>query len=424
MAHNSSHDFVCASDGQNIQAIIRFSEAWKRRPTQIKAVMPGPGSGNDRPTTVKIPADESPVIDAINSSRILRGALENSVRLFTRIIVDFGDNLSLVVKRQTDKWTDGVDLSSSSLSAEDFDHAVLLANLAFCSPEREASFPDVPPAARSVMEMEHAAIQQLRQLLTDFVGQQIANQQTLDKLQLEHRDKIDSEIEARRVKLEEQYAAKLEELEKREEELDAASARDARRKVYDKLQERFEADRSKFQLSEDTRRKRWPVLIAAAVVFVVFVAGIAALGTAEFSSTAPADTASKVLLWTRQGLLFAGLAAVAVFTLRWLTTWADKHASEEFLLRKLELDYSRAAWFTEMALEWKQEAGEIPPDLVADRMTAGLFVHGDDYVSPEHPAAEAMLKLLGTSAAIELDLLGNKVKLDRKSMRNLKKQEE
>ena len=132
------------------------------------------------------------------------------------------------------------------------------------------------------------------------------------------------------------------------------------------------------------------------------------------------DPSYWINIKTSIGILsFAGTIG---FYIKWADNWARQHADEEFKLRQLELDFDRASWLVEMALEWKEERGaEIPKELV-DRLSRGLFVKGSSKGELKHPAQDLASSLLGASAALKIDVPGlGQLQLDRKGLNRFQK---
>ena len=123
--------------------------------------------------------------------------------------------------------------------------------------------------------------------------------------------------------------------------------------------------------------------------------------------------------------LFSGiaLAAAVIYYIRWSNLWFTQHATEEFRLKRLNLDIDRASWVVEMALEWKDEKGtEIPHELV-ERLSRNLFTeeHGETK-GPRHPSEDLASALLGASTSLSMKIPGvGDATLDRKGIKNFQK---
>jgi len=102
----------------------------------------------------------------------------------------------------------------------------------------------------------------------------------------------------------------------------------------------------------------------------------------------------------------ASLFGVLTFYIRWSDDWSKRHAEEEFKLKRLELDFDRASWVVEMALEWSDEKdGAIPPELV-DALTQNLFALESERGRARHPAEDVFATLLGASTELTVPFPG------------------
>jgi hypothetical protein len=112
----------------------------------------------------------------------------------------------------------------------------------------------------------------------------------------------------------------------------------------------------------------------------------------------------------------AVLLSICVYAIKWFGGWADRHASEEFRLKRLQLDLQRAHWFTELAFQWKDEFGEPIPAEVADKLAANLFV-SDDHTH-ESPTYESLATLLlGGAKLVKLSPEGVELEMPGKQLR-------
>jgi hypothetical protein len=129
-----------------------------------------------------------------------------------------------------------------------------------------------------------------------------------------------------------------------------------------------------------------------------------------------------IALWVKQAALTAGLVSTAVFYIRWSNRWFEQHASEEFRLKRLSLDLDRASWLVETAMEWKDHKGTEIPNVLVERLSAGLFEPEKPKEAPLHPADQLASALLGASAEATIEVPGgSKIRLDRKGLRALQK---
>ncbi|MGC1275576.1 MAG: hypothetical protein WBC44_17855 [Planctomycetaceae bacterium] len=225
---------------------------------------------------------------------------------------------------------------------------------------------------------------------------------------------LDVGVAHRKTQLDEREA----ELDKRLEDVNREESKVERRRTIKDLIEQLDSsnDKFRFELTSTTQSKYWPVF-SASVVLLVILGGVAAYFT--YQDVANADTASW--MWIRSTTLTIGFVVAFGVFVKWLNSWFQQHAAEEFRLKRLLLDVRRANLLIETALEWEKDSdAELPNELLAT-LSHNLFrdtSSGHEEVPPVETLASA---LLGAAARMELELAGNKVVLDRKSMRTLKK---
>ena len=124
----------------------------------------------------------------------------------------------------------------------------------------------------------------------------------------------------------------------------------------------------------------------------------------------------------KQVTFTALFVTTAVFFIKWNNQWFQRHANEEFQLKRMELDIDRASWFVEMAFEWKEEKGEDIPEALIERLTHGLFgeTGGDHAVEPSESVIHALLG----AARLKVKLPGDiEAEYDRKDVQKLGKEE-
>ena len=141
-----------------------------------------------------------------------------------------------------------------------------------------------------------------------------------------------------------------------------------------------------------------------------------------FQSVTAGDALHLVPAIVKQVTFSALFVTTAVFFTKWNNQWFQKHANEEFRLKRMELDIDRASWFVEMAFDWKDEKGEAIPEALIERLTHGLFVEtsGDHPVEPSESLAHALLG----AARFKVKLPGDiEVEYDRKGVEKLLREE-
>lgn len=267
------------------------------------------------------------------------------------------------------------------------------------------------------------------ELEKQYQEQYQARRSALETEASEAKRQLDEDLKKQRDELQTAYNAKDNELTEREKQLaerlkeaDDKDNRFARRKIRQDLKKSLKERATKFELTEGTRRLRWVIHGFAGIMLLSFLTGAIITGNELLTVLSLPNLGDLVWLSVafRQVLFTLAFSATAVFYLRWNNAWFDQHAQEEFRLKRLELDFDRASWVVEMALEWKEDRGtELPPELL-DRLTAELFAAPENKPQSLHPADQLASALLGSSAEVELNLgNGGKVRLDRKGMSKL-----
>ena len=112
--------------------------------------------------------------------------------------------------------------------------------------------------------------------------------------------------------------------------------------------------------------------------------------------------------------------AIATFFIRWSHQWFQKHADEEFKLKRLDLDIDRANWLVEQAMEWRNiTSSEIPQSLI-DKLARSLFVSEETKDIDIHPAETVLSAIFGKAGSINVELPG-KMTIERSELTERKK---
>lgn len=261
----------------------------------------------------------------------------------------------------------------------------------------------------------------LEDLSQKLIEQNEQYRRTLDEQRANESERLTRAHEDFLAKAQAEHEQRLTEVKQKNEQLDAKAKdlddranRHARRQIRKEFLEKLASREKVFQLSDATNSKRgaihgqfWLLLIVALAV-VAF--GINAV------SLAPTDPYAYLKLAI--GIL--GFAATSTYYIRWTDRWFRQHADEEFRLQRLALDFDRASWIVEMALEWKQEKGEEIPHELIESLTANLFLTGTASETLKHPVEDLAAALVGASANLKLNLPGGtELNLDRKGIKSL-----
>lgn len=262
--------------------------------------------------------------------------------------------------------------------------------------------------------------QQIIQQNNDFRKQlEVQYEERVGKLEVQFQERnqlLETELQNKRTEI----ATKENELIEKTKELDDRGAKHARRQIRKDLKQDIASKNERFQLTQDTRRKRWPVhglfllLVIVSLMFAV---------VALWEQAYPPQGANPTFLLIRVPLSILAFAAAAVYYIRWNDQWFQKHAKEEFDLRRLDIDLDRASWLVEMALEWKEEKGtELPKELL-DRLSRNLFISPDELIEEvKHPTQEALSSFLGSLASLRVQIPGfGEATLGRRGLKALQK---
>ena len=225
----------------------------------------------------------------------------------------------------------------------------------------------------------------------------------LQRLELEFQERrklLAAEIE----KKDAEVAGKAEELAQKTQELDDRSSRHARRQLRQDFKAIIKERIIDSRLTYYTRRTRIPLHLL--YIFLMISFGAFAV-LAIWEQINPPANVDPAYLLIRVPLSILAFAAATVYYIRWNDQWFQKHASEEYRLKRLDLDIDRASWLVEMAFEWKDERGnEIPKHLV-DNMGRNLFTTQDEGIEEiKHPTHEALSKVLGTLSSLQVQIPG------------------
>lgn len=256
-------------------------------------------------------------------------------------------------------------------------------------------------------ELTHARIDAERELRDRKRALQDLLERERATLANEHKERLDA-IEKTKAQLAE-----------RERQLDDRNNTHARRDLQKNLQEHLASYKTKFELTEGTRKLRQPVIWTVVIIESTCVLLLAFL----FSATPTGgDFWDRAFFWLKSvGLTFLA-AATAVWFLRWLTQWSARHADAEFQLRQLELDIGRASWVVETTLEWKVSQDRAIPEPLLNAISRNLFAAGEGRnESTDSPADHLASALLGEASKLKLKTGDHEIEFDRAGIKRAKK---
>ncbi|EIM25234.1 hypothetical protein [Microvirga lotononidis] len=247
-----------------------------------------------------------------------------------------------------------------------------------------------------------------------------------DKLDTKNRE-LEETYRNQASTLERQFAAKEEALKSEREaletlkkDLDDRSNTHARRAIRGELIQTIQGRQRSFTISPETRSLRWPIHVVFIVLLLGSLAG--AVWSLYVWGTNPTDAwgAMTVTSAVKTAVFTFGFLTSAGLYISWMNRWFDKHADAQFHTKQFEIDINRATWAVEAALEWKNIQGEQMPDALLTGITKHLFDHPHGE-TPEYSPLEALASsILGSASNLKMNLNGNEVSLDRKSIKQIK----
>jgi hypothetical protein len=298
--------------------------------------------------------------------------------------------IKLTLTRQSDRTFDTITFEGAKQHAKAAEAALASVAVTFrVGTFLSARFANLPAELRAFHLSQEAVFAQRETAL-------LAGHERLSRTIVEAEERAAARVED--VKREyEQYKKKLD---AKHEEATAQLQRD--RKKFDEEKREFDdrermhvrrdrenqlktvLEKSKeLELSKKTAQKRWPVhfacllslLASGALYGAVVWHGLAGaqLGVVHYSMLATAT------------VLFG---STLVFYLRWLSAWAQKHATGELRARAYGQDLLRAYWLVELLFEWRKEneQSEFPAE-VLETLASGLFGTPDAGADIAHPLA-------------------------------------
>lgn len=278
------------------------------------------------------------------------------------------------------------------------------------------------PAATHHFEAREIALARLEKMSSTLLEEmEVARKRREQEFEAKEKA-LEAKVEQRQRELEEAAKARQQEQDRRaselealQKELDDRAAKHARRQHYKDIKEKFKSWSETFQVTAGTKSLRHSVFWFTVLLMALFGA---LAGWFLFQSFTVQDSTLMVAAIVKQVAFTILFVSTAYFFIRWNNQWFQRHANEEFRLKRMELDIDRASWFVEMAFEWKEEKGEEIPVELIERLTQGLFGddRGDHPVEPSDSLAHALLG----AARFKVKLAdGTEAEYDRKGIEKL-----
>lgn len=233
----------------------------------------------------------------------------------------------------------------------------------------------------------------------------------------EEKDRVEAELAIRSHSLEE----KQKELDARQKQLDDRNNTHVRREIRSSLLALAKERLANFSVSKETRAQYYTVHVVAVLGLTALAYGSITYGTQiAVDQKTGAYPPVAIALAVKSAALAAAAIALGSWYLGWLNRWLQRIADAEFKLQQFRLDIERASWLAETVLEWKSTSPEPFPELLATRLSAGLFTSGSsDSEDPKTPAGHLAEALFGAAASAKLKLGEQEVSFDRRSIRGL-----
>ncbi len=316
---------------------------------------------------------------------------------------------------------------NTNQTAINFAKAVALARKHFGAVDTKPYMDFLDEGTKQLYQSREQDLQRLERMqegffkgMADFTLEQQKKQQDFTR-------ELEAQFVARQKTLEEQHQQRLKQFEEKEAELkkiraeiDERENRQARRDIYKELKKKLDERNKTFELTEGTKNRRRIIFGFTLVLLALFLAGF--LYCFYKNVVNGGSEINWVAVGSQIGFAVA-LIAFATFFIRWNQSWFQKHADEEFKLKRLDLDIDRANWLVELAMEWKNiTKSEISADLI-DKLARSLFVTEESKDIDIHPAETLLTALFGKAGSINVEFPG-KFRMERGESPDGKKKDE
>lgn len=253
-----------------------------------------------------------------------------------------------------------------------------------------------------------ASLQRLEQIATSVIQNAEQYRQESDRRLIakeqEFKDKLESEVIALQETFSRKEAALVERekaLEERLKEVDDRASKHARRDALQRIKKRLEERNNEFKLTKGTRTLRW--WTGGIAMFSLLGFGGVVLYSWIYTPPSPPTLPHEWVFFILRFIAPAlGLMGTVIYLLRWTNEWFERHAREEFRLKRLDLDIDRATFIVETALEWKEEKGTEIPDQLLDRLSLNLFSEDSRASTVSHPVEELLASMKNASGDVEI----------------------
>lgn len=270
---------------------------------------------------------------------------------------------------------------------------------------------------KSIYQRRETEINHLESISKSLIFDQEKYRQDLERSFDARRRQLDEDFEVKRQELADKETA----LKERMDAVDDRQAKHARRAVTLSMKDTLKGRSQEFKLSRGTVGLR-----SAIEYFSWFLIGFFALlflitTLSSLKIIGDVSETDIIGLYIKQIALGVAFASTSVFYIRWRNLWFERHAQEEFLLKRQEIDLDRATWAIELASEWVDEKKRDIPEALISKLTNNLFEYQSHEAKNLHPAEDLASLILGSSAKVKLKVNDNEFELNHKGASELKR---
>ena len=386
------------NDRKVLDSLVSISEECGYTPQGIVVEFDGGGSGHN------ISPEKFFDLSAIEY------VLQADSYILRQFKLQFSSNQAVTIVRQPDQAFDKVTVHPASEN----ERQKFLALVASAKKRLRALNPKIAvtkqlgEAVDQFLQAREANIEKLENISESIVRNAEDYRKKTEIWALEKEKEFSERYNQDKISLEESFSVKESNLRQREltlenrlKEIDDRNSKHARREIHRKIKEKLEQRNAEFTLTKGTRRLRlWTGSIALVL--------LGAFGWVEYhfvqqlTSTAPTTWQEWLFFLIRYVAPALAFGATAVYLLRWTNDYFERHAREEFRLKRLDLDIDRATFLVETALEWKDEKENEIPDFLLERLSANLFIEDGGQDTTLHPYEELLSGMKNASGDLEI----------------------
>ncbi len=287
---------------------------------------------------------------------------------------------------------------------------VMLARKHFGAIDTKPFLDFLDEGAKQLYQTREQDIQKLERMQENFFKSMTEFTLDQQQKQQEFQRQLESEYAARQSKLEEQHGERLNQLEAKDAdlkkiraEIDERENRQARRDIYKELKAKLVARNTTFELTAGTKNRRRTVFWFTIALLGLFFTGFWYCFDKNVINNEPPINWIAVGSQIGFALTFIG---IATFFIQWNHRWFQKHADEEFKLKRLDLDFDRANWLVELAMEWQNiTKSDVPAELV-NKLSRNLFNADEAKDTDIHPAETFLSAIFGKAGSINVEFPG------------------